>query len=103
MQYTEILYLIDKTEIKDAIGNITATETERMIYAKKNKVGSKEFYNAVAVGMKPTAELQIKTSNYNGEEEVKYNGIRYAVIRTLPITQMDMVLVIGLKQGVQNG
>ena len=103
MEYTEILYLITKTETKDSIGNITATETERKIYAKKNKVGSNEFYNAVAVGMKPTAELQIKTSNYNGEEEVKYNGIRYAVLRTLPKTEMDMVLVIGLKQGIKNG
>lgn len=103
MQYTEILYLISKTETKDSIGNITATETEKKVYAKKNKVGTQEFYNAVAVGMKPTAELQIKAMNYNGEEEVKYNGIRYAVIRTLPKTQMDMVLVIGLKQGVQNG
>lgn len=103
MEYTEILYLINQEKSQDSIGNIISTESEKMIYAKKNKVGSKEFYNAVAVGITPTAELQIKSSNYSGQEEVKYNNQRYSVIRTLPITQTDMVLVIGLKQGIKNG
>lgn len=103
MEYTEILYLINQEKSQDSIGNIISTETEKMIYAKKNKVGSKEFYNAVAVGITPTAELQIKSSNYSGQEEVKYNNQRYSVIRTLPITKTDMVLVIGLKQGIKNG
>lgn len=103
MEYTEILQLIAKTKSKDNIGNIIATETKNKVYAKKNKVGTKEFYNAVAVGITPTAELQIKTSNYNGEEECEYNQKRYAIIRTIPATQTDMVLVIGLKQGIKDG
>ena len=49
MEYTEIIYLISKTEKKDKIGNIIFVEEEKKIYAKKNKVGSKEFYNAAAV------------------------------------------------------
>ena len=102
MQYTEILYLISKTESKDEIGNIIFSEQEKKVYAKKNKVGSKEFYNAAAVGIVPTAELQIKLSNYNGETEVKYNERRYSVIRTVPINRMDIILVIGIKQGANN-
>lgn len=103
MQYTEILQLIAKTKSKDEIGNIVAIETKNKIYAKKNKVGTKEFYNAVAVGITPTAELQIKGINYNGEEECEYNGKRYAIIRTIPATQTDIILVIGLKQGIKDG
>jgi len=99
MQYTEILYLISQEEIKDSIGNIIYNESTKKVYAKKNKVGSKEFYNAVAVGITPTAELQIKVSNYNDEKEVKYNNIRYSIIRTVPINRTDIVLVLGLKQG----
>ena len=101
MQYTEILYLIKLTETKDNIGNITFTENETRVYAKKNKVGSKEFYNAVAVGITPTAELQIRTSNYHDEEEVKYNNVRYSIIRVVPVSKTDIVLVIGKKQGVK--
>ena len=68
-----------------------------MVYAKKNKVGSKEFYNAMAVGITPTAELQIRLSNYNKEEEVRYNNIRYSIIRVVPVNRTDIVLVIGVK------
>lgn len=102
MEYTEILYLINKVKTKDSIGNIIYEETQKMIYAKKNKVGTREFYNAVAVGITPTAELQIKGINYSGETEVIYNNKRYSVIRTIPKTNTDIVLVIGLKQGIKN-
>lgn len=102
MQYTEILYLINKTESKDSIGNIIYSETEKKVYAKRNTVGSKEFYNAAVVGIIPTAELQIRLSNYNNETEVKYNGTRYSVIRTIPKNRTDIVLIIGIKQGTNN-
>ena len=101
MQYTEILYLIKLTETKDNIGNITFNESETRVYAKKNKVGSKEFYNAVAVGITPTAELQIRFSNYHNEEEVRYNNVRYSIIRVVPVSRSDLVLIIGKKQGVK--
>lgn len=100
MNYTEILYLINIEETQDEVGNIVNIETERMVYAKKNKVGSKEFYNAVAVGITPTAELQIRLSNYNDEKLVRYYDRRYSVIRTMPIDRTDIVLVIGEKQGI---
>lgn len=100
MQYTDILYLITKVESKDSIGNIVTTETSRKVYAKRNKVGSKEFYNAVAVGITPTAELQIRLLNYNSEDEVEYNSKRYSVIRVIPVNRTDIILVIGEKQGV---
>lgn len=98
--YTEPLYLISHVDSFDSIGNVVRTETQKLIYARKKAVGSKEFYNATAVGITPTAELQIRVSNYNGEDEVIYNGQHYAVIRSVPIDRMDVVLVIGIKDGV---
>ena len=100
MQYTEILYLIKQNEYQDEIGNIEHTEQQTKVYAKKNVVGTKEFYNAVAVGITPTAELQIKKLNYNDEEEAIYNNQRYSVIRTFPKGTNDLVLVLGIKTGV---
>lgn len=100
MNYTEILYLITETKTTDSIGNIVRTETDRTkIHALNQAVGTKEFYNATAVGLTPTAELRIKKSNYHDEKTVEYNGEKYSVIRTIPKGRFDLVLVLGIKSG----
>lgn len=101
MEYTEIIYLVQSTETKDEIGNIIpSSETLVKVYARPQMVATKEFYNAVSVGLTPTDELRIKKMNYNGESELEWNGQRYSIIRTIPKEHMDVVLVIGHKQGV---
>lgn len=100
MEYTDELTLIKLTTEQDNIGNVTVKEARKEILARPNVVGTKEFYSAVAVGIKPAAELQIRALNYSGEEEVEYKGIRYSVIRTIPKGKFDLVLVIGQKQGI---
>lgn len=100
MEYTEELTLIKLTPTTDENGFVVNTETRNTILAKANVVGTKEYYSAVAVGIVPTAELQIRLSNYDGEQEVEYKGIRYSVIRTIPKYKFDLVLVIGIKQGI---
>ena len=100
MEYIEPLTLISKVESIDDIGNIVRTESLTEVYAHKNVVGTKEFYNATAVGVTPTAELQIRAINYNGQTEVIYKDIRYSVIRTIPKGKFDVVLVVGVKSGV---
>lgn len=102
MEYTEIIYLVDKIDSFDEIGNNISQESTTKCYAKQKVVGSKEYYNAVSVGITPTAELQIKRLNYNNQEELIWNNKKYSVIRALPIGNMDMILVIGEKQGVFN-
>lgn len=100
MEYTDELTLIKLTPTYDEIGNTINVETRNVVLARHNVVGTKEFYNAMAVGIRPTAELQIRLCNYNGEEEVEYYGTRYSVIRTIPKGKFDVVLVIGVKQGI---
>lgn len=100
MVYTEELTLIKKTITQDDIGQPVETEQTRTIYVKKNVVGSREFYNAMAVGIRPTAELQMRVCDYDNEQEVEYNDVRYSIIRTIPKGKFDLVLVIGIKQGV---
>ncbi len=101
MEYTEIIYLVQQNETQDDIGNIIpSSETLVKVYAKPQMVGTKEYYNAVSVGLTPSDELRIKKMNYNGESELEWNGQRYSIIRTIPKEHMDMVLVIGHKQGV---
>ena len=103
MLYTEILYLIKQTQTQDNIGNIITEESKSKVYAYKKSVATKEYYTAVSVGITPTAEFQLRLSNYNNETEVEHNNIRYSVIRTIPKGRTDIVLVVGIKQGVKNG
>lgn len=100
MEYIDELTLVMVETEMDEIGNVVQKETTKDILCKPNKVGTREFYNALAVGLKPTAELQIKVSNYSGEQEVIYKGQRLSVIRTVPRDKFDIVLVIGKKEGV---
>lgn len=103
MEYTEELYLIKTTTSQDEIGNVINSYSTNEVMAKKNVVGTREFYNASAVGLKLTAELQIRASDYDGEQEAEYCGKRFSIIRTIPKGKFDLVLVLGTKQGVNNG
>ena len=100
MEYTEIIYLINQTDNYDSIGNNIPVESQTKIYAKEDYVRTNEFYNAVANGMYPTAELRIKKLNYSGQTELIWNNIRYFVIRTLPVGTRDLILIIEKKIGV---
>lgn len=100
MEYIDELVLIKVENEQDEIGNTVQNELKRTVLAKPNVVGTREFYNAMMVGIRPQAELQIRALNYDGQEEVEYRGQRYSVIRTIPKGKFDLVLVIGQKVGV---
>ncbi len=104
MDYTEIIYLITKTEGVDDIGNcISTSETSKKTYAKRQSVKTNEYYNALTAGYKPTIEFVIKRLNYSGESELKWNNNRYSIIRTVdPKNKFDIVLVCESKAGVNN-
>lgn len=102
MEYTNELTLCKITITQDSIGQNVQTETKREIMANESVVGTKEFYNAMAVGIRPTAELLVRKLDYDNETEVIYNGIRYSVIRTINKGKQDIMLVIGIKEG-KNG
>ena len=105
MEYTDVIYLIDKIQEEDDIGNsISSFETSKKSYAKKQSVRTSEFYNAVEAGFNPSIEFAIKKLNYNEEKELDYNGVRYSIIRTAdPKNKFDIVLVCSKKTGVKNG
>jgi len=105
MKYTEVLYLIEKNQITDEIGNISYSNkfVEHKTYAKMQKVGTNEFYNAISVGIIPTYEFIIRLSNFNNETEAKYNNEIFSIIRTIPMHKTnEIVLVLGKKTGVNN-
>lgn len=99
MEYTEVIFLLTKEYDKDEIGNITSKPIEEKSFAKLNSVGTREFYNAMSVGLKPQFEFQIRKTNYKGQTELRYNDVTYTVIRSIHKSQTDVVLVVSKKEG----
>lgn len=102
MEYSEIIYLVNSIKEEDEIGNILpSSESLLKCYAKKKSVMTREFYNAVEMGITPSCEFVIKRLNYNGEEELIWNDERYQIIRTIdPKNKFDIVLICSRKIGI---
>lgn len=54
--------------------------TNRKVFASKKSVGSAEFYQAAATGLKP--EIVFVVRGYQGEGYLLYRGVQYRIIRT---------------------
>ena len=104
MEYTEIIYLVDKVLEEDEIGNVkTSSFTLTKRYAKKQSVRTNEFYSAVESGLTPSIEFVMKRLDYDGQQELNWNNTRYSVIRTVdPKNKFDIVLVCAKKIGVKD-
>ena len=102
MKYTEIIYLVNKIEEEDEIGNtLPSSFTLTKRYAKKQSVKTSEFYNAVQTGITPSIEFVVKRLDYEGQTELDYNDKRYLIIRTIdPKNKFDIVLVCARKTGI---
>ena len=104
MEYTEIIYLVNKVLEEDEIGNVTTssfTLTKR--YAKRQSVRTNEYYSAVESGLTPSVEFVMKRLDYDGQMELDYDNKRYMVIRTIdPKNKYDIVLVCARKIGINN-
>ena len=104
MEYTEIIYLVDKVLEEDEIGNVkTSSFTLTKRYAKRQSVRTNEYYSAVESGLTPSVEFVMKRLDYDGQMELDYNNKRYMVIRTIdPKNKYDIVLICARKIGINN-
>ena len=102
MEYSEIIYLVNKVQEEDEIGNIiTSSFTLTKRYAKRQSVRTNEFYSAVETGLTPSVEFVMKRLDYDGQQELNWNDKRYSVIRTIdPKNKFDIVLVCARKREI---
>lgn len=80
---TDIIRLISLTRSVDNAGDPVVTETSREAFATPMSVGMKEFYQAAATGLKPELRFVLADYlDYNNEQIVEHEGVRYRVLRT---------------------
>ena len=66
----------------DDYGDDVYTETKTSVYAECRSISQTEFYQAQTAGYKPQIKFVLTTSrDYNGEDEIIYDGIRYKVLK----------------------
>lgn len=91
--YDYELTLINQTIAEDEIGNQIPVETETVVLCGLKSVGRTEFYNAAVTGLRPELVFVIHGYEYNGEQIIKFEGMRYQVIRTYAINFEEIELV----------
>ena len=93
MTYDHELTLIRQEYQEDEIGNRIPVETRTTILCVLKSVGRSEFYNAAVTGLRPEIVFVIHGYEYNGEQYVEFEGVRYRVIRTYSEDFEEMELV----------
>jgi head-tail adaptor len=63
-------------------GEVSRAITYRKVYANKKSVRSKEFYEARQIELKPELMFEVRSSEFSGEEKLKFNSKVYDIIRT---------------------
>ena len=82
MNIAHKIELINKSYSTDAIGQPLATETKTTVFGDIESVGAKEFADAGLLGLKPDIKVTIWANEYNLQDELEANGIRYSIYRT---------------------
>ena len=82
MTYDNELTLISATITYDDIGNPIETPIETVVLCNVKSIGRTEFYNAAANGLKPNLIFLIHKYEYNGENLIEFEDIKYKVIKT---------------------
>lgn len=79
----DILNLIRTQQSVDDYGDLVTVETPRQVFCRVESIGTKEFYQAAATGLKPEIKFVLADCyDYNGEQLIDYQGTRYRVLRT---------------------
>lgn len=79
----DILNLISTQQSVDDYGDLLTVETPRRVFCRVESIGTKEFYQAAATGLKPEIKFVMADYfDYNGEQLIDYQGTRYRVLRT---------------------
>lgn len=82
MLWRDVAKLISTTETVDDIGDTILTATEKEVFVNKKSIRQSEYYQALSTGLKPEIMFEVRTIDYEDEEDIKYNNKNYNIIRT---------------------
>ena len=99
MNWRDTVDLITKTQTVNDMGNVIDTKTARTVFCNKKSVRMNEFYQAHGHGMKAELMLEIRTHDYQDEDELTFAGRDYDIVRTYDKNGEVMELICKRKAG----
>ncbi|MGO5053582.1 phage head closure protein [Lachnospiraceae bacterium LCP25S3_G4] len=100
--YNDIIKLVKIKKTVNEYGDITDTETEKIVFAELKSITQSEFYQAQSVGLKPEIKFTIADYyDYCGESIIRYKEREleedYSVIRTYRVgNELEIVCKRGI-------
>ena len=91
MRLDDLIQLIATDFTTNEYGVQVPTETAREVWARYRSATRAEFSDAGENGLRRELVVITPIVNYNGEELVAVNGIRYSVIRTYVLEPTDEI------------
>ena len=79
MRWNETCTLVAKVYVTDDEGVLHVTDVDNEVFCNPYTVGALSWYSMHEMGISPSAEIQVRTCDYNGERDVCYRGKWYSV------------------------
>lgn len=100
MDRSRVLTLISETYTEDAIGQQVPQESRREVFGNVSGVSASEFFDAGRAGLKPEYRVTMFAPDYEREEIVELDGVRYGVYRTYLGKNETIELYLERKAGI---
>lgn len=82
MLWRDVIELVTVTYTTNSMGDPLEQKNSRTVYANKKSIRQSEFYQAMQTGLAPELMFEVRSSDYQGEPWLKYEGKTYRIIRT---------------------
>lgn len=89
MEYNEEIKLIKYTDGENELGDPIKVREKRSVLASKLDYRNKDFYQAMASGLRPSMTFAINKYEYEEEQELEYNNKLYKIIDVFPVKARD--------------
>lgn len=99
MDRSDVISLIKETRTANEFGVQTAVETKREVFCDVSSVSLSEWSEGGRLGLNPEYRMTMFEPDYEGEEVLEYNGVRYAVYRTYHGRNDTLDLYVERRQG----
>lgn len=103
MDRSDVIGLVNKAYNKNSFGKYTSVDTVKRVYCNVSSVTRAEWYEAGQQGLKPEFRVTLFAYDYDGQDEVIYNGVHYSVYRTYFAKNDSVELYVEAQGGVTNG
>jgi SPP1 family predicted phage head-tail adaptor len=80
--WRDVIQLVGIDYVPNEYGDNTYLKTIANVFANKKSVRQSEFYQALTTGNKPELMFEVRSIDYNNQENLIFNNKEYVIIRT---------------------